>query len=710
VGAVLGALVLVQAGCAARSRAGNEYPELMEYSGREIDEVVYQGGAPFSSDTLLTMTETQPSQCSLLGLPLCLPFTSIGHQLHRVNVGTIAADVDRLELFYRTSGFFGTRVIPEIEPKEDKVRVTFTVQRGDSIMLDSLEVVGTEGILDPDSMKQRLPLREGEIFHLGRLAASANRVLQGLQQRGHAYAEVLRNYGVDTVRDRAVATLEAVPGPQVRVDSIAIYGAEHLGRRTVLRGLTFREGDLLQASRLSESQDNLYTLDIVQLASVSLASDSLDATPEDSTRATVIVRIVEKRVNQLDAAIGYGTVECLRTETEYVNRSFGGGARRLGLNAAVSKIGLGGGTNTGIGQSLCRAFDRDTFEDNLDYRLAAELTQPYFLSPRNYLTVNGYLERQSEPDVFQREAQGGRFTLSRRITNRSVLNSSLNVEHGRTLATPALFCLALQVCEPATIDSLSRPRFRNSLGLSYVRDHTNNPLDPSAGGILRGGLTWAPQWIGSEVTFLRFTGENAIYRQVRPGWTFAGAVRLGTFFRTAGLTADGDFLPPEERFYAGGATTVRGFDRNRLGGGVYVTQELVVDTVTGQETAPDGAADFVPVGGTSLFILNAELRFPSPWYPRRFRLAAFVDAGSIGTGNFFNIGEGLKVTPGLGLRVNTPVGPARVDVAYNPYGLPKGPLYFSNGETLVLVQDDFRPPTGGFFSRLRVHVALGQAF
>jgi outer membrane protein assembly factor BamA len=706
-GAVAGGL---GSGCtAARSRGGQLYPDLVQHTGKQIDDVEFVSSAPFDKDTLLTVTRTQPSHCAVLGLPICVPFTRLGKKIFRFNVQQVFQDVLNLRQFYRYSGYFGTDVTPTVTEKGDEVVVTFTIRRGQPVVLDSLEVTGTEGILDPDSLERTLPLDTGQIFHLGHFNESADHVLRALQSRGHAYAQVLRNYGVDTLRDRATAALFAVPGPRVVVDSIVVVGAESLGRRGALRQLNFRKGDVLRTSRLVESQRNLYSLDLIQLASVTIAPDSLDATPQDSSRATVLVNIAESRVNLVDAILGYGTVECLRTEVDYVNRSFGGGARRLAVNGSVSKIGLGGATASGLGERLCSAFSRDTFENTLDFRLGADITQPYFLSPRNHLTLNLFVERQSEPTVFQRAAQGGRIQVSRRLATRTVLSGGFDIEHGKTVASAALFCSAFEICDPDTIERLSQPRWRNSLTLSFLRDRTDVSLDPSNGTVIRSGLAWAPPWLLSDITFLRGSAEIAAYREVRPGWILAGSYRIGNFFKTATLAPTNDFLPPEERFYAGGANTVRGYTRNAMGPGVWVTDTITMDTA-GQRVPADEPR-FVPLGGTGLAILNAELRMPSPILPRRLRLAVFLDAGAIGSGNVWELGPGdWHFTPGAGLRITTPVGPARVDFSYLPYGPTAGPLYHADGQTLTRVQDSYRFVQNDFFSRFRIHLAVGQAF
>ncbi|MEX2283695.1 MAG: BamA/TamA family outer membrane protein [Gemmatimonadota bacterium] len=697
--------------CAGRSRVAELYPELTKYSGREISKVVFVGGAPFAADTLSSVVETHASHCSLLGLPICVPFTQVGRHIFHFNLSQMHEDVVRLQTFYRYSGYFGTRIVPGVEEDGEKVEVTFVIQRGDPVTLDSLTVSGTEGVMPPDSLVRTLPLQPGEIFHLGRFNNSANRVLSALQGRGHAYAQVLRNYTVDTIRNRAVASISAVSGPRVVVDSIAIYGADNLGRRDALRQLAFREGDVLRNAALIESQRNLYSLDLVQLAAVSLAPDSLDATPNDSTRATVIVRIAEADVNQIDAVVGYGTVECLRAETQYVNRSFTGGARRLAVTAALSKIGLGGATQSGVGESLCRAFASDTFGNSLDYRLSFDFTQPFFITPRNHISLHGFVERQSEAGAFQRVAQGGRALVTHRLAPRALITGGFDIEHGRTVASNALFCTAFEVCEPETIELLTRARWRNSVGINLSRDRTDFTLDPTNGSTFRAGLAWAPPWLLSDVTFLRGTIEGSVYREVRPSWVAAGSLRLGNFFRTATLSPTGDFLPPEERFFSGGANTVRGFTRNQLGGGVYVSRQVEIDD-EGQLVPIEGnRVRFVPVGGTAMAVANAELRFPSPLFRQRMRLVSFIDAGAIGNGNFWDLDGGeWRITPGVGLRLLSPVGPARVDVAYNPYNMPEGPLYQSSGPTLVRLRNDYRPDPPTFFQRFRIHLAVGQAF
>jgi hypothetical protein len=118
--------------------------------------------------------------------------------------------------------------------------------------------------------------------------------------------------------------------------------------------------------------------------------------------------------------------------------------------------------------------------------------------------------------------------------------------------------------------------------------------------------------------------------------------------------------------------------------------------------------------------VNAELRFPSPVFAQRMRLGLFVDIGQVWErGEQVPVVRGLRVTPGAGLRFTTPLGPVRIDAAYNSYAAERGPLYYQNNAdsslTLMLRPDStavtYQPARPrSFWGRLVVQFAVGQAF
>jgi hypothetical protein len=93
-------------------------------------------------------------------------------------------------------------------------------------------------------------------------------------------------------------------------------------------------------------------------------------------------------------------------------------------------------------------------------------------------------------------------------------------------------------------------------------------------------------------------------------------------------------------------------------------------------------------------------------------MAVFVDAGAVGSGSLWDISFGeWRVTPGAGVRLQTPVGPVRIDVAINPYDPVTAPLLVldpvTGGVRRIGV---FTPARGTLFSRMQLHVGVGHAF
>ena len=169
------------------------------------------------------------------------------------------------------------------------------------------------------------------------------------------------------------------------------------------------------------------------------------------------------------------------------------------------------------------------------------------------------------------------------------------------------------------------------------------------------------------------------------------------------------WLRTSQRFYAGGPNDVRGYRRNELGPVVYVVDSAsVVDSNGMLDPAALQNARVEAVGGNMLAVGNVELRIPTGIWPR-LRLALFIDAGSVWVRDPAALAPfRLRITPGVGLRLNTPLGPARLDVAYNPYDFPPGRLLGSTPSgDLVELSDDFQRARNRNFT---IHVSVGQPF
>ena len=695
-------------GCLAQPGTGGPFPGLAEYSGREVREVEFSGrDLQVPVDSLRAILAIQPTVCRLEFLPLAVCPGLIGRNRTRLDLQELARDLLRIQLYYRDQGYYGTRVDPAVtELGGDDIALRFNIVPGDEVVLRELDVEGADSLLDPALLERRLPLAVGEPFSRIGFLSSADTVRSLLQQRGHVYADVLRNYSIDTIADVAEAQFVALPGPPVLVDSVLVIGAARLGRSTVVQQLSFNQGDTLRLSDLNRSQRNLYSLESVNFASVDIAPDTLQADP-DSSRATVLVRIVEAPKYLVDATAGFGTIDCIRTGVRWVNRNFLGGARRLEISGSVSKIGVGQPADLGLENSLCSALGDDPFSRDLNYALAADFQQPRLFGTRTALGLGLHANRQSELKTYLRQSVGGRVTASR-VVGPTLVGLTADVQRGSTQAPDAVFCIGFDLCSPADVQQLTEARWSNSMALSAIWDRTSGAPYTLRGFQLRGNTIWSSPVLGSDDQYLRLLADGAAYREVRPGWVVAGRLQAGAFVEGT-LNPRTGFIPPEQRFYAGGPNSVRGFERNALGPRAYVLDTLRIDEAGDTTNLNTAAAS--ATGGTELVVGSLELRVPSPLLGQYLRLAGFVDAGQVWAPGTRASVDGIRITPGAGLRFITPIGPIRLDVAYNPYGNQLGPLYLVDEDNnLQLIRRSFAPEAGGFLDRLQFQFAVGQAF
>jgi outer membrane protein insertion porin family len=203
---------------------------------------------------------------------------------------------------------------------------------------------------------------------------------------------------------------------------------------------------------------------------------------------------------------------------------------------------------------------------------------------------------------------------------------------------------------------------------------------------------------------------------------FAWRVRAGTILpKNIDLAGQSvGYVPPDQRFYGGGPTSVRGYGRNELGPRVY----FVTDTTNIDQAATIKAGEKVfngvqtaPTGGNTALVLNAELRMASPIFSQRMRLGLFVDAGQVWERGeaLFSI-TGLRFTPGMGARYTTPLGPVRIDAAYNGYPLERGPLLYlppaGDSSAVAVIRDDYPPIRAqkSFWQKVVVQLSVGHAF
>lgn len=683
---------------------------------RVVRELNFEGNSAIDDYTLGTVIAT--SRSSFFATASLVRWIGLGEKRYFDEL-EFRRDVVRLILFYRQSGYMRVIVDTTVRRTARDAFVTFRIYEGEPVRVKSLTIEGLTGIVEEQRVRRAIPLRVGDPFNRFLFQASADTIAAWLRNRAHPYVQVLRNFDSDAGALTADLRFEVVPGPRVRVGEVQVRGVERVDTTTVLRTISVHPGDLYREDLLYQSQRDLYSTGTFRSAVVSLA-DSAPPASGDST-ARVVVRVAEGPRHRIRFGGGYGTLDCFRAQGGWSASGVLGDARTLDLSTRVSKIGIGWPFNAGFEKTVCHPLYKDPQSDTLNYNVGLTLFQQGFFSPRHTASLGVFAERRSEFKTYTRTQIGSTFGVIFNARRRVPLGVAYGISVGRTDADPASFCQVLAACDIATQNYLQARRPFASITVTASERTEDFALDPTSGGHVGITLLHSSRLLGSDTLYEFNRGELEVARYIPIGRrsVFAWRIHAGALV-PARLQLQGQrvqFVPPEQRFYAGGPTSVRGYGANELGPRVYVIEDsthFVVqngDTIyTDQDSVP--AVRTVPTGGNSILLVNAELRVPAPLLPDRLRLALFVDVGQVyeRQSELFSF-QNARVTPGIGLRVTTPLGPVRMDVAYNGYDQEPGPLRFQTDSTLV----DFRPsyqrhrPTS-FWSRLVLQFAIGQAF
>jgi outer membrane protein assembly complex protein YaeT len=703
-------LFLLVAAFAAAPLAAQQEPQ------RVVRGLSFEGNRAIDDYTLSTAIATTNS--GAFASKWWLRWMGLGEKRY-FNELEFRRDVVRLLLLYRQSGYMNAVVDTLVRREDGDAYVTFRIYEGDPVRLARLDVLGLDSILDVGALKRALPLREGDPFNRALFQASADTIVGRLRNRGYPYGDILRSFDVDAAALRAQASLEAVPGPRVRVGEVVIVGADLVDTATVRSMLSVKPNEWYRQDRLYQTQRDLYGLGLFRSVNVVLG-DTSPPPPGDST-VRVLVRLSEAPRHRIRIGGGYGSLDCFRLQSGWTAYDFLGGARSLDLAGQVSKLGVGFPADAGFRENVCRPLRNDATSDTANYNATVTLRQPAFLSPRHTASFAVYAERRSEYQAYTRQAVGANLAVTFNAHRDIPVTVSYGYSVGRTTAAPVVYCSVFRVCNDSDQVFLANRRRFGAISITAVRGQVNSVLDPTAGSLVQATLVYASRHVLSDTLYEFNRGELGISRYYPLSrhsvlaWRMRGGVILPQRITLSGQSAR--FVPPDQRFYAGGPNSVRGYAVNGLGPRVYVT----ADTTAGNVVVRGGDTTYLDLrtsatGGNTVFTANLELRVPAPVFPDRIQVGFFVDAGQVWErGDRLSKIAGVRVTPGVGLRFVTPLGPVRLDAAYNGYADEAGPLYFQDNSqtppTLTVYRSSFQPPRpSSLWRRIKLQFAVGQAF
>jgi outer membrane protein insertion porin family len=715
--------------------------------GPRIDAVVLNGVRSIDVDQLRDGLATKPSECkTLLYAPFCLFSRSPSFMRRRyLDPVELRRDVLRIRLFYWRRGYRDVTVASRTDRKGDGVRVVFDIDEKKPTLVETLAVQQEDSILPRRAIDRALQLRAGEPLDLVALDSSVMLLRDELWERGYSDARIELDTSLvaDSI-DGGPVTIVLHPGPLTRVAAIEIDGNRQVSDRTIRRLLDFREGDLFRRSTVLESQRDLYLSGL--FSQVEFA-----APPAGDSSKVVKLQVAEAKLRQLDLSAGFTSADFVQLEAQFDRFNLLGSGRRLTLRGTVSNLlaaqlngaGLFADVTSGAEGSARDPYLHPTWAASIDF------TQPWFLSSRNQLGASVFAHRRSVPGIVIDRGRGATLAFTRDFRPKTNATLGYTYEATSIEASDVYFCVSFGVCVPSTISAIAGLNPLSPLSLVAQTDQSNDALVPNTGYRARLDLEHASAATFSEFRYNRAAASASAYFRTSKRTVLATRLRLGTVnplqstnevLRVEG--SDGEtVVHPRKRFYAGGSQSVRGYGENQLGPRVLTISPTVLTDSTLTEgrctnreledlscdpNIPGVKSDKFqaqPLGGTSLVEGSVEWRFPLA-IAKGLSGAIFVDGAIVGTDRFSDLlGVTGAVTPGFGVRFDTPVGPVRLDLGIRPKLVEDLPVITEvattgGGFRLVTLNTARRYDpvdiSGNFLQkilgRLTLHLAIGPAF
>ena len=701
---------------------------------------------------------TEPTRCRSFVFALVCRYANwraveVRHYLNRQE---LKRDVLRIRVFYYREGFREAQVDTTITRLNDRqVAVQFNIVEGAPTVVTDVAVAYDSTLLTPKRVQQLNQVLVGRPLDMFEVDSTRIQFQNELWELGYADALVDTSTVVDLPSHTARVQFRLVKNHLTTVGDIVILGTSQVSNRTVLNSLSFRTGDLYSRGKMLESQRNLYESNLFKLAAIDV--------PEtfDSVK-TVNVLLREAQLREARIGGGFNTVDYLQAEARYTAYNLFGGARRLDVSATAGNL-LASTLN---GRAIFRAQPLDTtITGNTaeflrpTYQASIELKQPAWLQrPRDAIAIGAFTQRRAVPSVVIDNGYGGNLTFTHALAARAPLSLSYRFEVTRVEANGPYFCVNFGVCDTTSISGL-RGRQRLSPLLAQLQvDRSDNPLSPNRGYRARAELEHASSFTISDYRYNRAYAEGALYARLGGKKSvLASRLRIGFVRPLAGGGTLGEaVLHPRKRFYAGGSQSVRGYGENQLGpriltlplkdfGSAQTASGSPCDVTTqavrfcDPNTVKDSAGKLVgdnvftprPLGGTSLIEGSVEYRFPLSFI-EDLSGAVFIDGAAVGERILDPLGAGVvtlanlvrgtgAITPGIGVRYQSSVGPIRVDLGFNPSrfeNLAVVTEVVTNGKREIIPLDIPKrySPTGtstgigSILNRFTLHLSIGQAY
>ncbi len=623
-------------------------------------------------------------------------------------IGRARGDLDRLKTVLESYGYYQSYVgitiddLPLDDPtlgeeltarakgNDARVKVTFSIGP-----LYHLRKIDTDGEI-PATITDVLGLKTGDPAVAADVLAAGERLQTALEDEGYAFAKVDPPIAQEIPAERVLdVSFHVATGAKVQVGEIRVRGLKRMRESFVRQRLLVHQGEPYGASKIERARKDLLALGVFTSVTV-----QVDQKADSAGQVPITFRVRERALHAVSLSGAYSTDLGGSSGVTWTHRDLSGKADQLTLGASV--INLGGTSSTGIGYDLSAKYLLPEFghrDQSLQLAVQA-IHQSLQAYDQKALLFGATLTRKLSPEwtvsagltaQVERIGQEGYYYKDCPSADpKSCLPlDTSTTDPDEMINTPMPGCTHC-VAEWFTHDLLTTNYTLLGVPFTIVYNSTgqDSPLADATHGLraslsetptisfghtaaLPAGVSPVAAPAAKNAKFFITQGSVSYYFDLHNlGWNPDPGRSVLAMRALAGLAQGaGQYsLPPDQRFYAGGSGSIRGYRYQSVG-----------------PTFPDNN----PIGGTAVNAGTIEFR---QRIGKNLGFATFVDAGQVSQ-NVNPLDSTLRLGAGAGARYYTPIGPIRLDFAL-PINRRRDPM----------------PPHHYTDDAFELYIGLGQAF
>jgi outer membrane protein insertion porin family len=529
------------------------------------------------------------------------------------------AELDKtyIDSLYHVHGFLEVESeISTEEVKDNKCRIKVKISEGPQTRFDHITLKGGLDEFEEKSKKEMKSLRSADPFNWSKLYETAFNIKTIYANNGYPYADVQIGISEGEQMYSSDVTFEVKEEKKVFLGGVAYEGLNLTNKNVVNRELTIRDGEIYSREKILDSQQRVYSTGLFSY--VTLKAKEVAKKPE---KPDFVLRVIERKPKYIGARVELAQNQPQSVnQQEYLTVDFTGEWGNRNIAGTALKFGLSGYYSFKVVPEI----------ERLSNRYTLRFVVPWFLGTRTLLDLDGFYEPgvKSAVQKYRIESYGGNVNFSREFGK--YIKAWLTYSHQQ---------VNIYDIPPEEIETYKEEQginVRRKIILWGDKDTRSSIFIPLDGSYTQLYTEHVGGFLGGDNNFYKVWLSWARYNQLsRKKELNVLATRI-KFGYSDGLSGE-DRVPSFDRFYMGGASTMRGFKENSLG--------------------PVNAKGD-PAGGKVMILGNLEYRRALFW---KFGLSLFMDTGNLWDEiKHVNI-EDFKLTAGMGIQFFTPVGPLRLD-------------------------------------------------